>query len=277
MAYSLLAETFTEYGIALSFLLLRFFARIKMVGIRGLQLGDAFAAAATIFYSLMTAGIYLLEEYGNNIGLTAQTAMEVPDSKVPDLILGSKLAFLNWIWYLCFLWCLKGVLLDLYYKIGTGLASHERVAVAMGVFTFVTWLVCVLTHVCICLPPWRSWQIKPYPGDNCTIRGPNYIVIATMNCLTDFGIMLIPMPLLFKVKVHWSKKLVLGAFFGSGMFVIIATILRAYYSLGSISDLPIALGWADREGFVAAITVSLPGIKPLFSKKTWFPESSQPR
>ena len=42
--------------------------------------------------------------------------MELPDSEVPSLVLGSKLAFMNWIWYLCFIWSLKGILLNLYAK-----------------------------------------------------------------------------------------------------------------------------------------------------------------
>ena len=81
------------------------------------------------------------------------------------------------------------------------------------------------------------------------------------------------MPLLFKVKVSIRHKLILGSLFGSGVFVMIATILRAYYSLKSISDLPIALGWASRELFVATIVVCLPGIKPLFNNTTWFHKS----
>ncbi|KAF2233333.1 hypothetical protein EV356DRAFT_524498 [Viridothelium virens] len=270
MAYSLLGETFGEYAVAMSFLLLRFYARVKVAGIRNLGLGDLFAGLAMIFYSLTTAGIYLLEKYGNNIGLNDQTAMEVPESKIPSLVLGSKLAFMNWIWYLCFIWCLKGVLLSLYAKMGSGVWQQERLVMGMSAFTVCTWLACVLTHVCICLPPSHSWQIKPYPGDNCTVRPPNYVVIATLNALTDFGVMLIPMPLLFKVKVPVRHKLILGAMFGSGIFVMIATILRAYYSLRSISDLPIALGWANREEFVATIVVCLPGIKPLFNNTTWF-------
>lgn len=72
--------------------------------------------------------------FGNNIGLNAQTAMEVPDSKVADLTMGSKLAwvkqarrsyvgadksrFMNWMWYICLIWCLKGVLLTIYVKLG---------------------------------------------------------------------------------------------------------------------------------------------------------------
>ena len=58
--------------------------------------------------------------------------------------------------------------------------------------------------------------------------------------------------------------------FSSGIFIIICTILRAHYSLASITSLPIALGWADRECFVAAIVASLPGIKPLFRNTRLF-------
>ncbi|KAI9692008.1 MAG: hypothetical protein M1820_009626 [Bogoriella megaspora] len=157
---------------------------------------------------------------------------------------------------------------------GAGIWQQERLVIGMSVFTVSTWLACVLTHVCICLPASRSWQIKPYPGDNCTIRPPNYVVIATLNVLTDFGIILIPMPLLFKVKVPLRHKIILGFLFSSGIFVIIATILRAYYSLKSISDLPIALGWADRETFVATLVVCAPGIKPLFNNTKFFRSSS---
>lgn len=54
---------------------------------------------------------------GSNIGLTTETAMLVPDSQVPQLVTGSKLAFTNWIWYMCYIWCLKSVLLCLYWKL----------------------------------------------------------------------------------------------------------------------------------------------------------------
>ena len=56
---------------------------------------------------------------------------------------------------------------------------------------------------------------------------------------------------------------------------MICTVLRAYYSLTSITNLPIALGWADRECFVAAIVVSLPGIKPLFRNTRWLGSSNR--
>jgi hypothetical protein len=63
--------------------------------------------------------------------------------------------------------------------------------------------------------------------------------------------------------------------FSSGVFIMICTILRAYYSLSSITNLGTALGWADRECFVAAIVVSLPGIKPLFRNTRWLGSSNR--
>lgn len=66
--------------------------------------------------SLVSSNL-LAELLGNNIGLNKETAMLVPDEKISDMVLGSKLAFMNWIWYMCYIWCLKGVLLCLYWKL----------------------------------------------------------------------------------------------------------------------------------------------------------------
>ncbi|KAK4631633.1 hypothetical protein CLAFUW4_02810 [Fulvia fulva] len=198
---ALFREVWSEYGVSICFILLRFYARLKFFGIRNLDIGDAFAGLALIFYTLETAGIYNFTQLGNNIGLNEETAMLIPDSQVPAVTLGSKLAFMNWIWYISLIWSLEGVLWTIYVKLGTGVARQEVAVKAFSIFTFCTWLACVLTHVCICMPASRSWQVKAYAGDNCTVRTPSYIVIAVLNSLTDLGIIILPMPLLFKVKV----------------------------------------------------------------------------
>ena len=59
-----------------------------------------------------------LVSLGNNVGLDKKTALEVPNRDIPHLVLGSKIAFMNWLWYITFIWCLKGVLLALYFKLG---------------------------------------------------------------------------------------------------------------------------------------------------------------
>lgn len=87
--------------------------------------------------------------------------------------------------------------------------------------------------------------------------------------------MIIPIPLLIKLQVPLHRKLILAVMFCSGIFIMICTILRAYYSLKSLTTLSIALGWANRECFVAAIVVSLPGIKPLFRNSRWLGSSNR--
>ncbi|KAL4989897.1 hypothetical protein BDW68DRAFT_175453 [Aspergillus falconensis] len=276
MAYDLNAETWSEYGIGIFFLLLRLVARLKMGGIRGLRLDDAFAVLAMIFFTMQTVNIYRMGILGTNIGLNEKTATLVPENKISDMILGSKLAFMNWIWYICYIWCLKGVLLCLYWKLTAG-TWHQHLVAGTSVFCVVIWLVCVLTHFFLCTPVYRNWQIQPYPGDHCTLRQPLYVEIAVFNVLSDVCILVIPIPILAKLQVPIQRKIVLAAMFSSGVFIIVCTVLRAYYSLHSITSLPIALGWADRECFVAAIVASLPGIKPLFRNTRLLGSSNRKR
>jgi hypothetical protein len=70
--------------------------------------------------------------------------------------------------------------------------------------------------------------------------------------------------------VSLQRKIILGLMFSSGIFVMICAILRVYFSFQSIESLSVSLGWATRESFVAAVVVSLPGIKPLLRNTRLF-------
>jgi hypothetical protein len=102
------------------------------------------------------------------------------------------------------------------------------------------------------------------------MRRTNYVVIGILNAFSDLSVICVPMPLLFKVKVPLSRKLMLIGLFSLGLFCIAATVLRAYYSLLSLSTLTVALGWTSREIFVSTLVACAPGIKPLFSKTRFF-------
>jgi hypothetical protein len=82
--------------------------------------------------------------------------------------------------------------------------------------------------------------------------------------------MTIPIPIVIAARIPISQKLLLCLLFSSGIFVMIAAFLRAYYSVKDISELSTALGWASREALVSVITICAPGIKPLFSSSRWF-------
>lgn len=89
--------------------------------------------------------------------------------------------------------------------------------------------------------------------------------------------MAIPLPLLWQAQLPIGRKLILGVFFASGIFIIIATLLRTFYALRSLTDLLIATQWATREYLITAIVVSAPAIKPLFSRRLWGLKTSKNR
>ena len=55
------------------------------------------------------------------------------------------------------------------------------------------------------------------------------------------------MPLLWKVKLPVGRKLAIGVLLCSGIFIIVATILRCVLSLKSIQGINISTIWAIRE------------------------------
>ncbi|KAM3422229.1 hypothetical protein BST61_g2594 [Cercospora zeina] len=266
----LFAELWMEYAISMFFLAVRFFSRWKMFGPKNFDLGDAFAGLAAVMYTLGTVGIYVSTVFGNNVGLNDVTAMEIPDHMIPKMVIGSKVAFTLWYWYITLLWSLKGVLLMVYIKLGTGIDRQEQIMRVVCTFTILAYVASILCQTLVCTPMSKSWQVKPYPGDTCVLRRLNYIVIAILHGLTELAIIAVPMPILFRVKVKLSRKLVLLLLCSLGFFCIIATILRAYYSLLSLETIAISLRWTSREICVGTMVACAPGIKPLFSHSNWY-------
>lgn len=55
--------------------------------------------------------------YGSNIGLSTETALQIPDSQVQSYKIGSVCAFVAWIAYILAVWAFKGVLVFLYTRL----------------------------------------------------------------------------------------------------------------------------------------------------------------
>ncbi|KAL4809963.1 hypothetical protein BDV18DRAFT_156336 [Aspergillus unguis] len=269
MGFSLTAELFAEWAIGIVVAGVRIYTRC-VVDKRGLYWDDLFLILGLVFWTLMTVTLYLCTAvYSSNIGLDKQTALEIPDSDVKSYKRGSIYAFVAWLAYILAVWAFKGVLVFLYTRLTLGLWQH-RLSLMVGALTVCTFLTSLIFDLAICHPIQRNWQVKPYAGDNCTIRPLNYIVIEVLSIITDLAIILVPMPLVVVARIPLSQKVILVALFASGIFVMICAILRAYYSVTHINTLATALGWASRECFVSVFIVCAPGIKPLIARFRWF-------
>ena len=68
-----------------------------------------------------------------------------------------------------------------------------------------------------------------------------------LNITTDTLLILIPIPILWNLKMEMTRKVGLWVMFASGIFLIIATILRTINALGNASQNVVAILWSNRE------------------------------
>ncbi|KAJ5660867.1 uncharacterized protein N7484_000239 [Penicillium longicatenatum] len=261
MGYNLPAEMFSEWAIGGIVIAVRLYARWK-VGKGKFDWDDLFLSFATISWTLLVVTLYLCTSvHKSNIGLSEETAMEVPNDMISDYRSGSIDAFIAWICYIAVVWLFKWVLMFLYMRITKGLWEH-RLTIAVAVFSVMTFVASMLLHLCICHPIQKNWQIKPYAGDDCTLRPLNYIIIDTLSIYLYLSSS--------KQELLYGKSYYYVSYFRREYSSWSPAVLRAYYSVKDISTLSTALGWASRESIVSALTVCAPGIKPLISSSRWF-------
>ncbi|KAL1641019.1 hypothetical protein SLS58_006461 [Diplodia intermedia] len=239
-----LLEQWVEYPIGCTICLLRLYARIRVVGWRNLYYDDLFAFLAMVFWTIEAATIYLMNEYGNLIGLNDETADALTDAQVKSLTKGSQAVFVAWLAYLCLIWSLKTSVLFFYNRLAQGL-KEQRLVMYLGWFVGLSWAAMMLQILLQCVPVQKNWQIKPYVG----------------------GLMaFIPAPILWKAQIPLKRKLLVAVLLFSGIFIVAAAIIRCVMSVNDIRHIGTSGIWAIRETFVSLFAVNAPAIKPLFSR-----------
>lgn len=73
--------------------------------------------AIKILWVPFIAFMYKIDIYGNGVGLTTETAKLLSEDEIQSRTKGAKLLFAAWMFYMGFVWSLKGALLCLYWKL----------------------------------------------------------------------------------------------------------------------------------------------------------------
>ncbi|KAK7443640.1 hypothetical protein Landi51_08988 [Colletotrichum acutatum] len=254
MATPFQTEAWTEYGLGVLIILLRIFARWKIVGFNW-QGDDYFAilclifwttpdwrlrSAANFHFKLELCMLELIGQNGTNIGITNDIGATLTSEEIAKFEFGSKCLLAGWNFYVTLIWCLKACILFFFSRITLATRQQKIVkwtAVATGI---------------------------AYVGVISVIWG--HLVL---NISTDFLIVSIPLPLLWAVKLSIKRKLAIGLLLCSGIFVMIAALLRCILSLKDIEGINVSTIWAIRETFVGIIAVNAACIRPLFSSSRW--------
>ncbi|CAI6335580.1 unnamed protein product [Periconia digitata] len=266
---SFLPEIWTWYGVGMFILFMRFAARLRTVGIRGLELDDFFASLVAIMYTCDAATVHLVYMKGSNVEAAAfQETRKLTNEEIHQYTVGSKLQLTAWYSYTALLWCLKGTMLAFFRRITTGL-WHARIVRWMSYACGISYIAVVLTVTFGCFPTDKNWQVYPDPGLKCTFKMQNFIVTVVLNVITDAGLLCIPLPLLWTLQVPLRRKLVIGILICSGFFVIAAAIIRVVLTLGASPSGTNINRWGVRETIVGIVSVNIPILRPLFTKSFW--------
>ncbi|OQE39179.1 hypothetical protein PENCOP_c007G05044 [Penicillium coprophilum] len=130
---------------------------------------------------------------------------------------------------------------------------------------------CIIAFLVCCRPVSYYWtQYADPSGGKCIFDlYPFYIGNAAANVATDGIILLVPIPLVWKLQMRKTQKLLLSGIFLLGGFVCIASIIRIYYMtfLKNSPDVTWIMGdvfiWSSVEPSIGIVCACLPTLHPL--------------
>jgi hypothetical protein len=123
-----------------------------------------------------------------------------------------------------------------------------------------------MATICQCNPISRAWDRSSGKG-TCINIGVLWYANAIYNILTDFTIVLMVPPVVFKLKLPVRQKLALSGIFGLGLIVCAASIFRltTLYSSAYGDDITagslVSTIWTTVESGLGVVTMNLPMLR----------------
>ncbi|KAI0419310.1 hypothetical protein F5X98DRAFT_373108 [Xylaria grammica] len=161
--------------------------------------------------------------------------------------------------------CVKFSILSLYKNL---FPSNTFVRVCHGgiLLTAVYWTVVVLETFLLCKPVQFTWD-RTIPNGTCYGERMGYLTAATVNLIIDAFIVVLPMPLLFRLQMSLPKRLGVAAMFSLGGLICVISLLRVIWvSSWNLSDLTFGVVdvtiYTILEPLLGVVNACLPIVKP---------------
>ncbi|KAK8187165.1 hypothetical protein HDK77DRAFT_280131 [Phyllosticta capitalensis] len=189
-----------------------------------------------------------------NIGMA-----EPEKSSLADFVETQKLIYPGSLFYTLSLWLIKAALVIFYKRLaGTTYQYLQKLYNATLVWLAVSWLVIFFDTIFRCYPISRSWTRE---GEVCPLSAGiiNFWITILFNILTDVLIMCLPISMVLKLNLPTKQKIGVSCVFALGIVVIIASIIRAYYSHSQQTMLTCTVSMIETS--IAIITTCLPTLR----------------
>ncbi|KAF4444730.1 Kinesin-like protein [Fusarium austroafricanum] len=183
-------EMWTEYAIGILTLCLRIFGRVKIV--RWKWDGDDYLAVAALILFTSILCFVLKAGKGSITGMTDEIALSLTPEQYRSHETGAKWLFAACIDAKLEAECSKTL-------------PEQRLVKWTSVVVVAAYLVVIGVITGHCWPTYRLWQVYPSPGDDCSQNRAKYYALVITNVFTDVLIILIPIPLLWKLQTTIKK------------------------------------------------------------------------
>ncbi|KAK8138116.1 hypothetical protein PG984_001496 [Apiospora sp. TS-2023a] len=283
-------------GTAIVFVFIRYYARLKAVGFKGLTADDYLMLPATVVMSLESMAGYNVVAWWKGLAnngisdpdranLAQQASLDPNGDAANEMRLrvgGSQNHVIGLLMYTTLMWLLKGCWALYYNRLTDGVRNRRLLIKGSIIVLPATYVGCLLVAFLKCIPFRRHWQVFPNPGVNCmpAISPLQTIFVMVMNTVTDFYLMAIPIPMIWKSKLPLKKKLMIILMFSGAILEMVFGILRAVAILKVSPAAPFTASnnlfidgdtnaaesgyWSIRESFVSFVLTNLPMVYPLF-------------
>ncbi|KAJ5660211.1 hypothetical protein N7507_006662 [Penicillium longicatenatum] len=160
----------------------------------------------------------------------------------------------------------KFSMLSLYLDIFRG-KTFKILAYTIGVLSAMLMAAMFLVGGLICQPIQKNWDIT-MQGGHCGDSTKMDLITAIINMLLDLGIVILPLPQLWKLKLSWVRKAMLSGIFGLGLLICAMNLTRVVFvETLDTSDVTASMAliglFSILEVNVGMICASLPAMGPL--------------
>ncbi|KAI0141128.1 hypothetical protein F4776DRAFT_676996 [Hypoxylon sp. NC0597] len=204
------------------------------------------------------------------------TGRHITDVEPLDTVLTLKLIIPFEALYAVTMMLVKWSILLFYHRVlGANRSFFQWFARANMAIVFL-WMVSVfLEAFLLCRPLAYNWDTSI--EGTCVDRNIMYVIGGAVNMATDFVVLLMPVPIIWNLKMPTSQRLALLATFSLGLFITAISIIRLK-SLMEISfidptwTLPMAIFWTVLEPELAILVANFPFLRLYLSKllpKKW--------
>jgi hypothetical protein len=223
------AEIWVLYVVGMAMIVARIFCRTKLVGFANYQWDDyGILVVAGMWTAAPGIGQVFVQvaEGRHTSDLTFEERQNMSEDERAEWTFGSQMFLFGLVGYFFILWTLKFNMLCFYSRVVRNLWTERFVVPLMG-FVGASAVAIIFTLALTCRPFQHLWQVWPDPGPQCVPQNRVFFtVILVFNLVTDFCIMLVPLPILIGVQINRLQKFGLYFLFGLGFFCMFAAILR---------------------------------------------------